>query len=223
MSTYYKGKQAASYDRAWKRFSERTHLVTCSMLDFKLLQKPAGETGSPRRILDVACGTGLLLHDLSVCLPHAELYGVDESQEMLAQARLCLSDHAHVHFTQASLTGGKGAGLPYEPGSFDLITCMNALHYFSDPVATLRGLSELLLPQGQLLIEDYARRTFPFPWPLFEWLIKRFDPQHRHAFTLEEAQELCQQAGLEVSTATHFSIDLLWKGWALLAWSRSVH
>lgn len=220
-STYYKGRQAAAYNQSWKQFSERTHAVACSMLDFERLQQPVGVQGRPRRILDVACGTGLLLHNLSIRFPHAELYGVDASQEMLAQAYLRLNDHAHVHFTQASLTGGKRAGLPYEPESFDLITCTNAFHYFPDPVATLRGLSELLLPQGQFLIEDYARRTFP--WPLFEWLIKRVDPQHRHAFTLEEAQELCQQAGLEVSTATHFPIDLLWKGWALLAWSGSVH
>jgi hypothetical protein len=52
---------------------------------------------------------------------------------------------------------------------------------------------------------------------MFEWLIKRVDPQHIRAFTLEEAQSLCHQAGLQVMTAKHFSIDFLWQGWAINA------
>ena len=58
--------------------------------------------------------------------------------------------------------------LAYAPETFDVITCMNVLHDLSDPVAVLAGLRRLLAPEGQLVVEDFARREFPFPWAVFE-------------------------------------------------------
>jgi len=215
MNNYYTGKRAASYNRTWKTFSEKTLEATCSAIDLTLLLDGAGGSERPSRILDAACGTGLLLQRLAHLLPDAELYGVDESQDMLTQASLLLGDHPRIHLTRASVQEGKGAGLPYQPASFDLITCTNAIHYLDSPAAVLRGLATLLTPQGQLVIEDYARRTFPFPWRAFEWFIRRVDPQHIRAYTLTEAQHLCQAAGLQVMVAKAFSIDLLWQGWVI--------
>jgi ubiquinone/menaquinone biosynthesis C-methylase UbiE len=221
MRTYYTDNRAISYNRTWKAFSEKTLAATCSCIDLTRLQKVARTRERSPRILDVACGTGLLLQLLAHLLPQAELYGVDESQEMLAQARLLLGDHPRVHLAQAAIKGGKLTGLPYRPASFDLITCTNAFHYLDDPVAVLRGLALLLFPQGQMVIEDYARQTFPFPrkvfWKAFEWFIKRVDPQHIRAYTLTEAQTLCQAAGLQVKAGKNFSIDLLWQGWVIRA------
>ena len=217
MRTYYMGKRATSYNQTWKAFSEKTLAATCSTIDLTGLGKAARARECPPRILDVACGTGLLLQRLAYLIPHAELYGIDESQDMLAQAHLLLGNHPRIHLAQASLKGGAMANLPYGPASFDLITCTNAFHYLDDPLAVLRGLTLLLIPQGQLVIEDYARRTFPFPWKVFEWFIRRVDPQHIQAYTLPEAQFLCQAAGLQVMAAKKFAIDLLWQGWVIRA------
>ncbi|HEY4383540.1 MAG TPA: class I SAM-dependent methyltransferase [Ktedonobacteraceae bacterium] len=217
MESYYTGKRATSYNRIWKTFSAKTLTATCSVIDLTQLQVVARKHGKYPRILDVACGTGLLLQQLSLLIPQAELYGVDASQDMLFQARLLLENYPYVYFTQASLKDGEMVGLPYEPGSFDLITCTNALHYLDNPAAVLRGLAQLLVPQGQMVIEDYARRTFPFPWRLFTCFMKHVDPQYKRAYTLKEAQTLCQVAGLQVTTTRAFSIDLLWQGWVIQA------
>ncbi len=211
MSTYYTGKRVKSYNRFWKTFSERTLSATCSVIDYAQLQEIAATR--ELHILDAACGTGLLLYRLATVFPSAELYGFDESQDMLAQARLLLGNDPHIHLIQATLKGGEIA--PYTPASFDLITCTNAFHYIDDPIAVLRGLA--LNSQGQLVIEDYARRMFPFPWRIFEWFIKRVDPQHIQAYTLTKAHKLCQAAGLQVMTAKEFSIDVLWQGWVISA------
>ncbi len=120
---------------------------------------------------------------------------------MLSQARRLLENHPHAHLLQGTLSVEAIASLPYAPASFDVITCTNAFHYLKDPVGVLRGLKQLLAPRGQLVIEDYARRGFPFPWRLFEWKIKRSDPQHIRAYTLTEAQNLCRH--------------IVWHGWAL--------
>jgi len=217
VKTYYEGKRARSYNRSWKTYSEKTLAATCSFIDLARLQKTArAREGSPR-ILDVACGTGILLQQLAHLIPHAELYGVDGSREMLAQADLLMGSSPRVHLTQATLKGGEMADLPYKPHSFDLITSTNAFHYLDNPEAVLQGLAALLAPQGQLVIQDYARRRFPFPWRVFEWFIKRIDPQHIQAYTLAEAQMLCQITHLEVMAAKNFCIDLIWQGWVLRA------
>jgi ubiquinone/menaquinone biosynthesis C-methylase UbiE len=215
--TYYAGNYAASYNRRWKDFSTKTLANTCAAIDFARLQALGVSREYPVRILDVGCGTGLLLQSLASRLPQAELYGVDESQDMLDQARLLLKDYPHMHFLQASLTGGSAAGLPYEPAFFDLITCTNIFHYFNDPVGVLHGLVTLLIPQGKLVIEDYARRTFPFPWRMFEWLIRHVDPRHVRAYTLSEASALCQHAGGQIVIAKKFAINFLWEGWVMQA------
>ena len=217
MKSYYTGERARSYNRSWKTFSAKTLAAAGSVIDLIQLREVARERGDHPRILDAACGTGQLLQLFSLLLPQAELYGVDASQGMLSQARLLFEHAARAHFTLASLNDEALAGLPYEPAFFDLITCTNALHYLDHPVETLRGLAQLLAPHGQMVIEDYARRTFPFPWRLFEWVIKRVDPQHKRAYTLQEAQHLCQAAELQPVIAQTFPIDYLWRGWVIRA------
>jgi len=215
MKTYYRGKRAAFYNQTWKTFSARTLTETCAIIDLTQLQKALSVQKHVPRILDAACGTGLLLQRLGQLIPDAALYGGDESQDMLAQAHLLLQGDPRIHLTRAELTSEKLAGLPYEAAFFDVITCTNTFHYLDNPVAVIRGLAALLSPQGQLIIEDYARRAFPFPWRAFEWFIKRIDPQHMQAYTLTEAQALCQAAGLQITATKNFSIDRLWKGWVL--------
>src|SRR5437870_8580378 len=130
MNTYYTGKHASRYNRTWRTFLQKTLPATLSAIDVEALQQRASTRERPLRILDAACGTGLLLEQFTHLFPHAELYGIDESQAMLAQA---------------SLGGGETAGLPFALASFDLITCTNTWHYLKDPAATLAGLGRLLL------------------------------------------------------------------------------
>jgi SAM-dependent methyltransferase len=215
MNTYYTGKHASRYNRTWRTFLQKTLAATLSAIDVVSLQQRASRRERPLRILDAACGTGLLLEQFTHLLPHAELYGIDKNQAMLAQATQFLWDRPHVHLVQASLGGGETAGLPFALASFDLITCTNTWHYLKDPAATLAGLGRLLLPGGQVVIEDYVLRGFPFPWKAFEWVIKYYDQEHSRLYTLSEAQALCRDIGFQVVLANPFQIDLFCQGWVL--------
>lgn len=217
MKTYYNSKRAVSYNRTWRAFSQKTLAATCSVIDLTRLRNFAEKHFRVPRILDVACGTGLLLQQLDRLIQPAELYGVDESSDMLAQARLLLKNYPGIHFTQAALQGKDMVELPYEPTFFDMITCTNAFHYLDDPVTVVRSLALLLASQGQIVIEDYTRRTFPFPWRAFWWFIRRVDPQHRRTYSLAEALLLCEAAGLHPIEAKEFPINLLLQGWVILA------
>lgn len=223
MRSYYRGQHARDYNKRWKTFTRKTLAETLAMVDMAALQSVKTRPGRSPRVLDVACGTGILLKQLLEQVPDMEAYGVDASADMLAQARVALHGQPNVHLEQAVVKAGETAGLPFAPGSFDLITFTNTLQEIAEPVAVLAGLRKLLAAEGQLVIEDYARREPPFPWAAFAWLTKRVDPAYVRAYTLDEAQFLCTQAALRVVRKKAFTIDWLWRGWALRAvWSQEL-
>ncbi len=95
-------------------------------------------------------------------------------------------------------------------------TGQHALHYNDTWRTFLQktlAVKHLLAPGGQIVIEDYILRGFPFPWRMFEWIIKLYDPQHIRLYTLEEVQVLCQNAGILLEDARSFPIDLFCQGW----------
>jgi ubiquinone/menaquinone biosynthesis C-methylase UbiE len=185
------------------------------MMDFPALRRVPEQLGRRPRVLDVACGTGVLLKWLLEQVPDMEAYGVDASADMLEQARAALKDQPHVHLEQAEVDASETANLPYAPGMFDLITFTNALHDLQEPGATLSGLKRLQAPDGQLVMEDFARRIGPFPWAAFEWVLGRVEGRQVHASTLAEAQSLCEQAGLRVACGKAFTVNWLWHAWVL--------
>ncbi len=219
MSSYYTGRRARHYNARWKMFTRTTLTAAVAMIDLDSLRRVPDRLERPPRVLDVACGTGILLSMLTERVPDAQAYGVDESADMLAQARAALAGRPHVRLEQAEVGAGETARLPYAPETFDLITCTNTLHDIADPVATLSGLGRLLAQGGQLVLEDFARRKPSFAWTIFEWLEQRIEGGHGRAYTLAEVRSLCTQAGLRVACEEAFTVNFLWHGWALRAYT----
>jgi ubiquinone/menaquinone biosynthesis C-methylase UbiE len=218
MSKYYTGKRAQHYNTRWHTFTTRTLAETLAMIDVIALRSVQERSGRIPRVLDVACGTGILLRQLLEQVPGIEAYGVDASADMLAQARAALQDQPHVHLECAQIGIGKALNLPCPEENFDLITCTNALHDMPEPVALLAGLGRLLAPGGQLVLEDFAPREPRFFWAAFEWLLQRIEGNSVHAYTLAAALSLCDQAGLHVAKEKEFKVGWLWHGWVLCAY-----
>jgi len=217
MKTYYTGWRVRHYNQHWRTYTRKTLAAVMAMIDEARLRHVPEQQGRPPRVLDIACGTGVLLRQLIERLPDMEAYGVDASADMLAQAQGVLKNQPHVYLDLVEIDASETAGLHYAPQTFDLITCMNALHDMPDPVVLLSRLRQLLSPGGQLVLEDFARRAPPFPWFVVEWLAKHIEGSYVHDYTLAEMHSLCEQAGLRVVRAQAFPIDWLWHGWVLRA------
>lgn len=215
MSAYYRGEGARSYDQRHQRFTERTLSETLSALDVKALTGHAERQQRVPRLLDVACGTGILLSLLYEQLPDAELSGVDGSQDMLALAQKRLAGVSHLRLEQVVVGSHTQTDFPFPAESFDLITCTNALHAMPDPIATLTALHRLLVPGGQLLLEDFMWRLPSFSWGILTRLARRVGTGPLHPYTLVQARPLCEQAGLSIAHAHAFVIDWLLSGWVI--------
>src|SRR5579863_8109563 len=102
MSRYYIGKRAWRYNVRWRTFTERSLAMALATIDDTALEHVVEQQGRPPRILDVACGTGVLLQAIIKRVQDAEVYGVDASEDMLAQAKAALKQYPRVQLQQAS-------------------------------------------------------------------------------------------------------------------------
>src|SRR3954453_9234478 len=102
---------APDYDEKWSFYVEATTRETLARLSLW----PAD------RVLDVGCGTGVLLHRLSRSHPAAQLSGVDPVPEMLAAARRRLPP-------EVELREGWAERLPFAAGQFDVVVSCNMFH-----------------------------------------------------------------------------------------------
>jgi ubiquinone/menaquinone biosynthesis C-methylase UbiE len=127
---------------------------------------------------DIACGTG---RGLSVLASFSDtVVGVDGTLSMLAIARDKLGPSARV--VQAN-----AAKLPFNAGTFDLITCLNFVHLFGtveEKAAFITEMGRVLKPKGILIIEfdnalqglvvggirKYLGRDIGYDWP---WEVRR--------------------------------------------------
>jgi len=115
-------------------------------------------TLEPRRVLEVACGTGVLTRALSRALPEsASIVATDLNDAMI--------EHAQRVGTQRDVTWRQAdaMSLPFEDGSFDAVVCQFSVMFFPDRVAAYREVRRVLGPGGTFLFSvwnDIARNEF---------------------------------------------------------------
>ncbi len=98
----------------------------------------------PARLLDVACGTGLLSTRLSDAFPGTQVVGCDFSRGMLAQATARRPDGPWIR--------ADAGRLPFRSGCFEAVVCTEALHWFPDPRRALEEFRRVLAPDGRALV-----------------------------------------------------------------------
>ncbi|MFQ5468502.1 MAG: methyltransferase domain-containing protein, partial [Kiloniellaceae bacterium] len=102
-----------------------------------------------KRVLDVACGTGVLAREAFRRVGQkGQVVGVDLNEGMLAVAA---RTEPKVEWRQ-----GDAEHLPFEDASFDVVVSQFALMYFPDRVAALREMWRVLAPDGRLAVVAWA-------------------------------------------------------------------
>jgi SAM-dependent methyltransferase len=138
------------------------------------------------RILDVGCGTGANLLMLSK-YGHAE--GVDISEDALAFCRERGLDEVRL---------GAGEKLPYEDGTFDLVTAFDVVEHMDDDLAGLREMRRVLRPGGRVLLF--------VPAFMFLWGLQDDVSNHRRRYRLPELRRVLEEAGFEIERSTYANI-----------------
>ena len=105
---------------------------------------------APRRLLEIAAGTGIATCALAAALPQPEIVATDLNQAMLDLAARKAAG-ANVAWRQAD-----GLALPFEDSSFDLAACQFGVMFFPDRVQGFREVRRVLKPGGRYLFNVWA-------------------------------------------------------------------
>lgn len=121
------------------------------------LIRMAAEQTSPRRILEVGCGTGRNLAELARAFPQADIVGLDLSREMLNKARKKVAAFgSRVSLLQRSYSAPVSGRDP-----FDLIVFSYCLTMINPGyVEVLRVCRQDLAPGGHLALVDFHDTRF---------------------------------------------------------------
>ncbi len=160
-----------------------------------------------KRVLDVGCGGGILAESMAV--HGAQVTGIDMGEAPLAVARLHLKESGRqVEYRKIS-----AEDLAREqPGSFDIVTCLEMLEHVPDPASTIAACAQLVKPGGRVFFSTLNRN--PKSW-LFAIVgaeyVLRLLPRGTHDYMKfirpSELERWARHAGLAVReyTGLHYN------------------
>ena len=109
------------------------------------------------RVLDIGCGGGLLSEALA--REGAQVTAIDLAPELVKVARLHgLESGVSVDYRVQAAEDLAAV----EPGSFDVITCMEMLEHVPDPTSIIAACTRLLKPGGHLFLSTINRTPAAF-------------------------------------------------------------
>jgi 2-polyprenyl-6-hydroxyphenyl methylase/3-demethylubiquinone-9 3-methyltransferase len=152
-----------------------------------------------RRVLDVGCGGGILAD--SMARKGADVLGIDLATKALKVAQL--------HALEAQTEGVQYREISAEalaaeqPGSFDVVTCMEMLEHVPDPSSIVKACAALVKPGGHVFFSTINRNAKAFLFAIVgaEYVLNML-PRGTHEYAkLVKPSELagyCRASGLSL-------------------------
>jgi len=152
-----------------------------------------------KTVLDVGCGGGILSD--AMARKGAQVTGIDLSVKALKVAQLHAleagTDHVNYREVSAETLAEE------QPGSFDVVTCMEMLEHVPDPGSVVRACSTLVKPGGWVFFSTINRNPKSFLMAILgaEYLLRML-PKGTHEYAKmirpSELASHCRAAQLEL-------------------------
>lgn len=186
MSAHHRGVHSGSPPENYERYFVP---VIGAPLANELVQAAALRPGE--RVLDVACGTGVVARLAAQSVGDAgSVAGLDNNPGMLAVARSTTPDDVAIDWHEAS-----AEEMPIEDASVDAVLCQMGLQFVPDKHAALSEMRRVLAPGSRLILNVPGPTPPPFVI-LGEALAHHIGPQAagfvNQVFSLHDTAELQQ-------------------------------
>lgn len=184
-----------------------TSKVHASGPDLAWIVETAALTGK-EQVVDIGTGTG---HTALALAPYAaEVVAVDITLPMLEEARQLAASRgiSNVHFIQADTSA-----LPLPGNQFDLVTCRQAAHHFSQVSQAVSEWARILKTNGKvILVDSVSPEDAEVEDFLHEIEVLR-DPSHGRNQRISRWLSLLQEAGFTIQLVRQWSIPLDIPSW----------
>ena len=198
-----KFEQLAS--RWWDANSEFKPLHDINPLRLDYIDRLAPLAG--QRVIDVGCGGGLLTEAMAG--RGARVTGIDMGKTPLSVARL----HQHesgldIDYRQATAEQVAAE----EPGTYDIVTCLEMLEHVPDPAAIINASAQLITDQGYIFLSTINRNPKAWLYAVVggEYLLNLL-PKGTHDYTRfirpSEMEAWARAAGLQLVDLTGMSYN----------------
>ena len=186
--------------RWWDPESEFRPLHQINPLRLHWIDELAALPG--KRVLDVGCGGGILTE--AMARRAAQVTGIDLAAKPLGVARLHALEAgvANVDYREIA-TEALAAD---QPGSYDVVTCMEMLEHVPDPAAVVRACTQLVRPGGWVFFSTLNRNSKSFLFAIIgaEYLL-RLLPRGTHEYARfirpSELARWCRDSGLAMHSS----------------------
>src|SRR6266542_269545 len=139
------------YDQMWRNYGHLDAVSPAAFHRRRLVARLAARF-APRaeNILDVGCGQGELLRELSEAIPAARVFGADVSEQSLIDSRKRNPSYElfAMNLTQPDFSTRYAERL----GAFDLVVCSEVLEHIPEDALAASNLRLLLRPNGVAII-----------------------------------------------------------------------
>ena len=111
-----------------------------------------------KRVLDVGCGGGILAD--SMARKGANVLGIDLASKALKVAQLHALEAQTANVQYQEISAEKLAS--EQPGTFDIVTCMEMLEHVPDPSSIVKACASLVKPGGYVFFSTINRSPKAF-------------------------------------------------------------
>jgi SAM-dependent methyltransferase len=132
---------------------------------------------SPRRVLEIAAGTGVLTRELVAAIPAAEVTATDLNTAMV--------EFGSRRVPAAAWQQASALHLPFDDNQFDLVICQFGVMFFPDRSAAFGEMRRVLTADGGLLFNAWSSvDTHDFAAALMAGVMRVF-PDHPPTFIMD--------------------------------------
>jgi SAM-dependent methyltransferase len=139
-------------------------------------------------ILDIGCGGGMAIKELSSIYPDSKVYGIDYSEDMVELSKKY--NKKNIRKGLVEIQKGNVSSLPFCDDFFDLITAFETYYFWPDLKNDLTEIKRVLKSEGRLLMVNEAYEDINFKKRNEKWCslldMKLHNPEEYRIF-LEDA------------------------------------
>lgn len=151
-------------------------------------------------ILDVGCGHGHIIAELSQTAISGKSIGIDASKDMINLAKQTYQEHPYDNLQFFHMNA---EDMKFEGSSFELVICTNVLMWVREPKKALELMISFLKNNGSIIIFTYPTNT-PYA-TLFEEVLIDLYPSVREKSAVntmlkpEEHEDILKNANMEMT------------------------